>query len=105
MSVTADLFADLILPAATIEKFEGPISCSTADEKANALRLPPVAPLWESKGEIDIYLDIAQKVGFLSTYLEKINKETKLKDTEYALDPTGPRAPATAATPPAAPST
>lgn len=83
MSETADLFADLILPAATIEKYEGPMSGKTADEKADALRLPPVAPLWESKGEIDIYLDIAEKVGFLDTFIGKINTALALAETEH----------------------
>jgi anaerobic selenocysteine-containing dehydrogenase len=78
MSETASLYGDLLLPAATLEKYEGPISCSTPDEKADALRLPPVTPLWESKGEIDIYLDIAEKVGFLDLYLDKINSNLSL---------------------------
>jgi len=88
MSETASLFANLILPTATIEKYEGPMSGSTPDEKADALRLPPVSPLWESKGEIDIYLDIAQRVGFLDTYLEKINSALGLEEP-YLIDPAG----------------
>jgi len=83
LSETADFYADLILPAATLEKFEGPISCKTADESATTLRVPPVDPLWESKGEIDIYLDIAEKGGFLAGYIGQINKQLKL--TTFAL--------------------
>ena len=83
LSETADYYADLILPAATLEKYEGPISCSTPDESATALRVPPVDPLWESKGEIDIYLDIAEKSGFLAGYIGEINKALKL--STYAL--------------------
>jgi sulfite dehydrogenase (quinone) subunit SoeA len=86
LSETADMYADIIMPAATLEKYEGPISCSTSDESATALRVPPVDPLWESKGEIDIYLDIAQKSGFLAGYIGEINKALKL--TTNAL-PTG----------------
>ena len=86
LSETADHFADLILPAATLEKYEGPISCSTSDESATALRVPPVDPLWESKGEIDIYMDIAEKSGFLAGYIAEINKALKL--TTYALPTT-----------------
>ena len=79
MSETSDLYADLILPAATLEKYEGPMSCSTADESATALRVPPVAPLWQSKGEIDIYLDICTKGGFGASYLSEVSKALKLK--------------------------
>jgi len=78
LSETADFYADLILPAATMEKYEGPMSCSTPDESATALRVPPVDPLWDSKGEIDIYLDIAEKGGFLAGYIAQVNKRLKL---------------------------
>ena len=78
MSETADHYADIILPAATLEKYEGPISCKTADESATALRVPPVPPLWQSKGEIDIYMDIATKGGFITEYLAEVTKALKL---------------------------
>lgn len=76
---TADLFADLILPAATLEKYEGPYSAKTFTASAKALRVPPIAPLWESKGEIDIYLDICEKLGILTKYLETVNKELSIE--------------------------
>lgn len=78
LSDTASLFADIILPAATIEKYEGPGSAKALYKKADSLRLPPIDPLWESKGDIDIYLDIAERTGFLSQYLTHVNKELKI---------------------------
>ena len=65
MSETADLFADVVLPAATIEKYEGPISAGDGYIDAKALRLPPMEPLFESRGEIDIYIDLTEKMGLL----------------------------------------
>ena len=52
MSETADYFADVVLPAATIEKYEGPISATDQYIDAKTLRIPPMEPLFESKGEI-----------------------------------------------------
>ena len=75
---TANLFADIILPSATIEKYEGPMSGSTPYEDTKTLRIPPVPPLFQSKGEIDIYLDIAEKTGFLSEYINEINNELEI---------------------------
>ena len=72
---TASLFADIVLPAATIEKYEGPMSGSIPYEKTETLRVPPIPPLFQSKGEIDIYLDIAEKTGFLAQYISEINDE------------------------------
>ncbi len=88
LSETADLFGDIVLPAATIEKYEGPLSVNTQYKDAKSLRVPPIDPLFESRGEIDIYLDLCEKLGNLygeGGYLEEINKNVKLKD-EYALD-------------------
>ncbi|MEX1125240.1 MAG: molybdopterin-dependent oxidoreductase [Acidimicrobiia bacterium] len=93
LSETADLFADVVLPAATIEKYEGPLSASDGYIDAQVLRLPPMEPLFESKGEADIYLDLADKIGVLSGeggYIEQINAELQLVDTEFAL-PDGER--------------
>jgi len=51
MSETADLFGDVVLPASTIEKYEGPLSASDGYIDAQVLRLPPMDPLFESRGE------------------------------------------------------
>jgi anaerobic selenocysteine-containing dehydrogenase len=84
---TADLFADIILPAATMEKYEGPMSTRTLYEKADTLRMPVIDPLFESRGEIEIYIDLCEKIGILygeGGYIENVNKELKLPD-ELAL--------------------
>jgi anaerobic selenocysteine-containing dehydrogenase len=89
MSETADLFADVVLPSATIEKYEGPISAGDGYVDAKALRLPPMEPLFESKGEIDIYLDLTDRMGRLhgdGGYLGLINDELGLTDTEFELE-------------------
>ena len=88
MSETADYFADVILPASTIEKYEGVLSVGTQYIDAKSLRLPPIPPLYQSRGEIDIYLDLCERTGILygdGGYLSVVNKELKLKDS-YALD-------------------
>jgi len=93
MSETADLFADVVLPASTIEKFEGPLSASDGYIDAQVLRLPPMDPLFESRGEVDIYLDLAEHIGVLNGadgYIDQINVALGLVDTPFAL-PDGPR--------------
>ncbi len=88
MSETADYFADVVLPAATIEKYEGVLSVGDQYTDAKSLRIPPIPPLYQSRGEIDIYLDLCEKAGILygeEGYLSIVNKELKLKD-QYALD-------------------
>ncbi|MBI2851112.1 MAG: molybdopterin-dependent oxidoreductase [Chloroflexi bacterium] len=83
LSETADLFADVVLPAATIEKYEGPMGVSDTYEDAQTLRVPPMAPLFQSRGEIEIYMDLCEKAGVLygkGGYLDLINNELKLAD-------------------------
>ena len=87
LSLTADLTADVVLPAATIEKYEGPMSATDQYVDATALRIPPMEPLFESRGDIDIYLDLCEKADILydeGGYLDQINKALKLED-EHAL--------------------
>ena len=88
LSETADFFADVVLPAATIEKYEGPLGVTDQYEDAVTLRLPPMKPMFQSRGDIDIYIDLCEKAGILygkGGYLDNINKELKLKDG-YKLD-------------------
>jgi anaerobic selenocysteine-containing dehydrogenase len=83
LSRTADYFADVVLPAATIEKYEGPLSATDQYIDATALRIPPMEPLFQSRGEIDIYMDLCEKSGMLygeGGYLDQVNKALKLKD-------------------------
>ncbi|MEE9600335.1 MAG: molybdopterin dinucleotide binding domain-containing protein, partial [Thermoplasmata archaeon] len=87
LNETADHFADIVLPAATIEKYEGPISVSDQYVEGVTLRLPPMDPLFQSKGEIDIYMDLCEKAGILfgpGGYLDQINTALGLEDP-YAL--------------------
>lgn len=88
LSETADLFADVVLPAATIEKYEGPLSVSDQYTDAKTLRMPPMDPLFDSRGDIDIYIDLCEKAGILfgeDGYIDEINKELDLEG-EFALD-------------------
>lgn len=88
MSETASLCADIVLPAATIEKYEGPMSVTDQYVEGYALRIPPMEPLFKSRGEIEIYMDICERIGVLygeGGYLDRVNKELKLKDP-YKLD-------------------
>jgi anaerobic selenocysteine-containing dehydrogenase len=87
LSRTADNFADVILPAATIEKYEGPINATDQYIDAETLRLPPMDPLFQSRGDIDIYLDLCDVAGILygeEGYLKQVNSQLKLEG-EYAL--------------------
>ncbi|NIN51949.1 MAG: molybdopterin-dependent oxidoreductase [Nitrososphaeria archaeon] len=83
MSETADYFADVVLPAATIEKYEGPLNVTDQYIDAVSLRLPPMKPLFQTRGEIDIYIDLCEKAGILygeGGYIDDLNKQLKLKD-------------------------
>ncbi len=87
LSKTADLFADVVLPAATLEKYEGPLSATDQYVDATALRIPVMSPLFQSRGDIEIYLDLCEKAGILfgeGGYLHHLNEALKLKD-EYKL--------------------
>jgi hypothetical protein len=52
------------------------------------VRVPPIEPLFDSRGEIEIYLDLCEKAGILygeGGYLDHLNKALNLKDP-YTLD-------------------
>lgn len=88
LSRTADLFADVVLPAATLEKYEGPLGATDAYTDAVAFRLPVMEPLYQSRGEVDIYLDLCEKAGLLygkDGFLDRLNAELGLQDP-YKLD-------------------
>jgi anaerobic selenocysteine-containing dehydrogenase len=83
LSQTADLFADVVLPAATLEKYEGPTSATDQYIGAQTLRVPPMDPLFESRGDIQIYMDLCEKAGILTGeggYLDQVNKALKIDD-------------------------
>ena len=83
LSETADYFADVVLPAATMEKYEGVMSASNMYIDGKALRLPVMDPLFESRGEIDIYIDLSEKLGVLygeDGFIDQINKNLPLEE-------------------------
>lgn len=83
LSETADYYADIVLPTATIEKYEGPFSLTNTYNEATALRLPPISPLYQTKGDIDLYLDLCEKAEILygtGGYLDRLNSELQLVD-------------------------
>ncbi len=65
LNETADYFADVVLPCAGPEKWEGPMSLDNQYYSAKALRMPTTEPVGESKNEIDIYMDLCEKIGIL----------------------------------------
>jgi len=79
LSKTADLLADVVLPVSTMEKYEGPLKATDGYVDAVALRIPIMEPLGESRSELEIYLDLAERVGVLNAYLEALNKGLGLK--------------------------
>ena len=88
ISETADYYGDVVLPAATIEKYEGPLDASDGVIEATALRVPPMEPLFESRGEIDIYLDLVERIGVLygeGGYLDQVNISLGMKESEFVL--------------------
>lgn len=88
LSKTADYFADVVLPAATLEKYEGPLEVSDQYTDAQALRIPVTEPLFQSRGDIQIYLDLCEAADLLygeGGYLAELNHELNLAGAEYAL--------------------
>ncbi len=88
LSRTADLFADVVLPASTLEKYEGPIGGTDQYIDATAFRLPVMEPIFQSRGELEIYIDLCEKVGVLygkDGFLDHLNTALGLKDP-YKLD-------------------
>jgi anaerobic selenocysteine-containing dehydrogenase len=83
-----DHYADVVLPCATIEKLDGLIDVTTPFGTGDGLRLPIVPPLYDSKWDMNIYLDIAEACGVLTGkggMVEAVNGEFGLKD-DLALD-------------------
>jgi len=65
-----------------MEKYEGPLGATDQYTDAVALRVPPMTPLFQSRGEIDIYMDLCEKGGWLygkGGYLDELNKALKLQ--------------------------
>jgi len=86
LSETADYCADYLLPAATIDKYEGPLGGFTGYETLSLLRFPIIEPMFNSKPDAQIYIEMAERLGILEKYVEALNGELKLKE-EFKLDP------------------
>jgi len=90
LSETADHYADIVLPAAMLEKFEGPFHITNTYVSATTVRQPLIDPLFETRGEVDIYLDLCEESGILfgtGGYLDQLNSELGLTDPNMlALD-------------------
>ncbi len=86
LSETADLCADYVLPAATLDKFEGPLGGFTGYETLSLLRFPIIEPMFNSKPDAEIYIEMAERLGIREKYVDALNTELKLKE-EFKLDP------------------
>lgn len=87
LSATADYVADLILPCGTLDKWEGPLSARTLYQSGDTVRAPLMAPLGQSKGELEIYTDLAEKMGKLvgkDGFIDRVNQALSLKE-QYRL--------------------
>ncbi|MFB6112878.1 MAG: molybdopterin-dependent oxidoreductase [Halodesulfurarchaeum sp.] len=86
VSETADMVADYVLPAATLDKLEGPGPHSgwTGDAELSSIRAPVMDPMWESKPDPEIYIELARALGIESQYVEAINRGLGLgRTTEF----------------------
>ncbi len=78
-----DTLADVVLPCATIEKYDGLVNVRNQYEEGFALRLPPIPPLYQSKADLEIYMGICEKAGVLygkGGFLDRLNGELGLKE-------------------------
>lgn len=87
LSLTADLYADVILPCSTLEKYEGPMSANNQYEDAKAMRVPVMDPVFDTMGEIEIYIELCERAGVLygeDGYIAQMNNYIPLEG-EFAL--------------------
>lgn len=87
MSETADIAGDYVLPAATADKLEGPTSGYSGYGDIEMIRLPSMDPLWESKPDAEIYIELAKALDVESEYVAALNDELGLAGTDHAMDP------------------
>jgi sulfite dehydrogenase (quinone) subunit SoeA len=84
LNATADYCADVVLPCGTLDKWEGPLNVRTLYDSAQALRVPVSAPLGESRGEMEIYADLCERMGLLTGeggFIDEVNKSMGLSET------------------------
>jgi anaerobic selenocysteine-containing dehydrogenase len=88
LTEVADHTADVVLPACTLEKHDGPVDVQDQYHDGWALRLPPVPPLYQSRVDFDIYADLCARAGILKGeggFVDHLNDELQLTEP-YRLD-------------------
>lgn len=81
LSATPDYAADVVLPCGTLDKWEGPLPANTLYVKGDTVRAPLMKALGESRGEIQILTDLAERMGKLGGeggFVAKLNQELKI---------------------------
>lgn len=84
LSETADVAADYVLPAATADKLQGPTGGYNGYADLEHIRFPSMDPMWNSKADAEIFIDLAKAVDAYEEYVAEINNELGLDGTEYA---------------------
>ncbi|WP_281195079.1 molybdopterin-dependent oxidoreductase [Halorubrum sp. F4] len=84
MSETADVAADYVLPAATADKLQGPTGGWNGTGEIEHIRFPSMDPLFDSKPDAEIFIQLAKAVDAYEEYVADINAELGLDGTEYA---------------------
>jgi anaerobic selenocysteine-containing dehydrogenase len=78
-----DSLADVVFPAATLDKYDGLINITDTYHEGYALRLPVIPSLYQSKADMEIYMGISEKAGVLlgkDGFLDRLNTELRLKE-------------------------
>lgn len=84
MSETADVAADYLLPAATADKLQGPTGGWDGYGDIEHIRFPSMDPMWETKPDAEIFIQLAKAVDAYDEYVADINAELGLDGTDYA---------------------
>ncbi|MEF8825006.1 MAG: molybdopterin-dependent oxidoreductase [Halapricum sp.] len=84
MSETADVAADYVLPAATADKLQGPTGGWDGYADIEHIRFPSMDPLWNTKPDAEVFIEMAKAVDAFEEYVADINDELGLDGTEYA---------------------
>jgi sulfite dehydrogenase (quinone) subunit SoeA len=83
LSATASYCADVVLPCSALDKWEGPLGARTLYDTGDTLRQPLMAAFGESRSEIDIYTEIAERMGALygeKGFVDRLNGTLALKE-------------------------
>lgn len=80
LSETASFLGDYVLPAATAEKIEGPSTQSQSMERVNLARTGVMDPLFDSKPDGEIFVELADAFDVRDEYVETLNSGLGLDD-------------------------